>query len=518
MWAALKSDLSEFVSGVADETGALSSTTANAAAAAAPTTPEKNYSSAPPAIGEDGDVLDAGFDSTGVIASASDEVARRRNHAETYLEPLNEEDPDVQEFLDHFDIDQKTTEIAQLLQDNPDTLQAHFDAMATEEVVTYAQFWQRYFYRCDEERVEREWKAQEEAQREARAQAITGGLNTVRDLFGGAVKAVSSVVQTDNDPNNGKAAPTSPFAFADASSPGLGLFGAAGRPPFVMHTVDDDDDDEEIQGSPIPVEEEEEEEELGWDDDDDEEDDDVYDEGESEEITFSGGRFEIAKLQEQLNQAMTERDQLRETVELQKEEIGALRSGDRPANENSLLLKELEKLKMQLFEKDSEMGALKASLEDTHEDSRKEAGRKAQTRIETLERELEKQIHAREEAEVELGKTYELWEATKSEWEQSKERMEAMQTRIAELEAQAESPEGLDAALAETKMQLQESKDRCALLEEELAKQQQQQEHRAAAETQKEDNSADTASTGVKIENKANVADDDEDGDWGDDW
>ena len=54
-----------------------------------------------------------------------------------------------------------------------------------------------------------------------------------------------------------------------------------------------------------------------------------YVEQESEEITFSGGKSEeIEKLTEQLSQAMEERDQLHNTVEMQAQEISRLQSGD----------------------------------------------------------------------------------------------------------------------------------------------------------------------------------------------
>ena len=70
------------------------------------------------------------------------------------------------------------------------------------------------------------------------------------------------------------------------------------------------------------------------------------------------------RLQEELDQALVEREQLvHKKVELQAEELKKLKeltSGDKS--------KQFEALTMQCFEKDSELAALRARLEDTHEE------------------------------------------------------------------------------------------------------------------------------------------------------
>ena len=512
MWAAIKSDLSEFVTGVAEEGTSVLQTTGDGSAPSSstetPSTPggangdntNENATTSTALIGEDGDVLDAGFDSSGVIASAADEVARRRNDPDTYTVPLDENDPDVQAFVDAFDIDSKTNDIAKLLEQHPDTLRVRFEELATEEI-SYAQFWQRYFYRCNEERAAADREREEQEASEARAQALAGSISTVRGFFGGAVKAVSQAVEGTGGAGSDPVPPSSPFlGTTDASGTGGALSFFGGRPPFVMNTaVDDDDDDDgddddDVNNSrEIEVEEEvdeDEEEELGWDDDDDDDDDGADDDGD-EEINFSGDSFEVNKLKDQLKVIEEERNQLQATVELQQKELKAVRTGEPLSSENSTIVKEMDGLKMKLFEKDSELGALKASLEDTHDETRNESLRKAKARIASLERDLEKALQGEVDAKAEL-------EATKAE-------LEATKTTAAETET----------ALQE---QVQELERKCAEM----------QEAQAVVTTPKkdEDHSSSTTSTGIKVEEEVddeeligtkNPKEDGED-DWGDDW
>jgi hypothetical protein len=137
------------------------------------------------------------------------------------------------------------------------------------------------------------------------------------------------------------------------------------RPPFVMNTAVSDDDD----GDDNEDEEEydDDEEELGWDDDDE---DDVSEDGEedqNETVEFKDAEKE--KLQEELAQAREERDMLHKTVEMQAEEIKKLKEVTQPAvvaggDESS----QIQRLQMQLFEKDSELAALRAQLDDMKND------------------------------------------------------------------------------------------------------------------------------------------------------
>lgn len=427
MWAALRSDLQEFVSGVADETEVVLQTTGG--------TPSR--------VNDEGEMIGDDFDATGAVQSASDEVARRQNQPETYSEPLDEGDEGVQAFLDDFVIDNFTDQIATLLEDHPDTIKVQFEALVPTQI-SYALFWQRYFYRCDEDLIQEEWNEQQVARQEAqeaRAQAIAGGIQSVTNLFGGALNAVSATLEKA-DSSGGGGVPMSPFIDSGGATPkdtsgggGMNLFGSGGRPPFVMNTaVGEDDDDEE--------EEEEEEEELGWDDDDDEDLDDDDDEEEEdhaadvseEQITFSGGNNDaVNKLSEELAQALSERDALKETISLQQKEIVALKED----KDESMAV---EKLKMTIFEKDAELAAMKASLEDTHDEDGGASSKKHSAKIAALERDVERLTK-------ELG--------------ESKEEFDKAKTVAADIEAELTSAENKaavqDAELKNTKTQLEET-------------------------------------------------------------
>jgi BSD domain len=236
--------------------------------------------------------------------------------SEEYDPEDDDEIKDIQEYLSVFNIDEQTDAIANALEQYPDSLRVQFETLVPEHV-TYQEFWERFFYRCDIDRVEREWMAEEERARMARKQLVSN----VTSFFGGAAKAVAAGVAnalTEDDAGGHNT--------AHPSGAGLGsIFGAGSghRPPFVMNTaVDEDDDDEEEQ--------------LGWDDDDDDDEEEiVYDDfsGQArrfedvdereEQIEFKDVALE--SLKEQLKQALEERDLLHQTVELQTKEISSLK-------------------------------------------------------------------------------------------------------------------------------------------------------------------------------------------------
>ncbi|CAB9515218.1 expressed unknown protein [Seminavis robusta] len=266
-----------------------------------------------------------------------------RSHPGTYTEDLAEEDDQtaLQEFLKDFDVNNHTTEIAQILEAHPDTVQTQFETLCPTQV-SYEEFWKRYLYRCNEDRMARQ--LQEETAREREA-AIEAGVTSVANFVGGAVAAVTNTIAPPSTNNE---------------DDGINFFGAKGRPPFVMNTaVDESGDDTDLQ------KDEDEEEELGWDDDDDD-DDDFQD----EDGVVTTGQIEFTDkvaedLKEQLKQAIEERDQIQQTVHMQAEEIKSLQlklqGGDAADAHNS---SEVEKLKLELFEKDAELAALKASVND----------------------------------------------------------------------------------------------------------------------------------------------------------
>lgn len=551
MWAALRSDLSEFVSGVAEETdNVIGSSTLNK-------------------FSEDGEVLEGGFEATGVVQSPQDEVTRLQGHAETYQEPLDENYEVVQEFLESFKIDDKTQEIAKLLEDYPDTVKVHFETLVPTEI-PYDVFWQRYFYRCDPARIEQEWEEQEGENRQARMKALAGGLSSVTSLFGGAMAAVSKAV-TSESRSDGEEVPASHFGLKSSSGnvpagKGLNLFGAGGRPPFVMNTaVDEDEDDGE------------EEEELGWDDDEEDEDEGGDEEDSpsdamdvSEEITFTGGNNpEIERLSEQLVQALSERDALKETIALQNKEIADLKVS-KPDSASSA--KAIERLKLSLFEKDSELAALKASLEDTHEDDDQvDYSKKDAAKIPALESEVERLTGMISEKDAELAAAKEVAEEARAELARMREHaaseQDVLQTSLDMAKAETESlrqalesmsghseeldianekltasqatAKALDDELAKMKMELADVKQRSAEKEQEMVM---LKEHlvllearqvpvsepneeaalkhlpRDLAPEEEERASPSSESTGVKVEKAPPVRPDDAEDDWGDDW
>jgi hypothetical protein len=352
MWNALRSDMKEFVSTVTADTSTVLSTL------------DANFPDDPEVLDSD-DEVDASKD---MDTPHAQEALRRMNLTETFITPLevveSEDDDDAEavemekkelaEYLESFSIDAKTDEIAQLLSDHPGTLKVMFEDIVP-ATVSYEHFWQAYFYRCDADRIERQWAEEDERARAARQARMTAGISSVKNFWGGAVQAVSASLSESDDQVDGSTGQVMEKK---------GIFGATGRPPFVMNTAVDEDDEEE-------------EEELGWDDDDDDLDDLDNDEEESgvessmEQIEFSDQATE--KLQEELRQALEERDQLHETVELQHNVISLLQSekdagagaGNASGEGNNI---EVETLKMQLWEKDSELAAMKAGqLDDSDE-------------------------------------------------------------------------------------------------------------------------------------------------------
>eukprot|EP00521_Asterionellopsis_glacialis_P006343 CAMPEP_0195282316 /NCGR_PEP_ID=MMETSP0707-20130614/1240_1 /TAXON_ID=33640 /ORGANISM="Asterionellopsis glacialis, Strain CCMP134" /LENGTH=790 /DNA_ID=CAMNT_0040341275 /DNA_START=226 /DNA_END=2598 /DNA_ORIENTATION=+ len=521
MWAALKSDLTEFVSTVADESSNVLANIDDKLTdddGVRESTAQENGGMV---IGENGDVEFAagGFEETGVVASAKDEAARLMGHPETFLIPLEPEKDDDEEgehimdgdgmddayyvelkdFLADWDVEQKTDEIAKLLEEHPQTLKVQFEELVPTQI-KYEDFWQRYFFRCNEERITKNWEMEQERKREARSRAISGGITAAKNLFGGAVKALketttnaAATAAAEDEPPPYPYAPQQASESGGGSVAGLGasLFGGGGRPPFVMNTaVDEDEDDDEV------AEEEEEEEELGWDDDDEDfdtdddekeanenggDEEDMDDDDDDEVIDFSNSQLD--DLKQQYAQAVEERDSLHETVEMQKNVIMELQAGKTDALPDAdsgsppiVNEEEMEKMKLELFEKNAELAAIKANLEDdggnvqqaAQEMATKVAEQQAQlTRLteDLLAKELEltqaqetvatmheKMDQPRAQAEDDLKES----ESKRlADMEQLQTQLEAAKTEIARLQSQSQTEmTDLDSKMQEQVMTL----------------------------------------------------------------
>eukprot|EP00978_Attheya_sp_CCMP212_P024880 scaffold78981_cov43-Attheya_sp.AAC.1 len=106
------------------------------------------------------------------------------------------------------------------------------------------------------------------------------------------------------------------------------------------------------------------------------------------------GDTKVEELELQLEQAQKESLELNETLKSQMKEIAALREGAGGVEDNNDEKEKqkemIDKLNMTIFEKDSELGALRASLEDTHDEERNASTKKNGAKIASQERELER--------------------------------------------------------------------------------------------------------------------------------
>lgn len=437
MWAALKSDLSEVISGIKDESSTAinnvsNSVNRNDAEETGNAVEEDVYEDDQDVMLDDGMVLhhanngESMYAQTGIVSCPADEVALLREREETYLQTLvpwevngqdisndclvdeaqqheqPSDDADVKLYIEQFKIEEMTEEIANVLKKYHNTVGVHFNSLAP-EVVTYTQFWQRYFYRCNLSRVETRWQEEADMRERERKEMIQKGVATVTNLFGGAMKNIGIVVAPKADDDNESTYEKYQKQLQEQneilsrsnetpSAPPFSLFGSSGRPPFVMNTADSSDEELSNVAAKKAIEElgvevEDEEEELGWDSDE-EDYDEEDDEEDSQMIEFlSPGNAtptksswqseneniskEVDKLREQLEIVLEERDALQQTTEMQTKELTEMKLlKNLPSVSHSRDLEhEVQKLEMQIFEKDSELAALKASIDDSHDDN-----------------------------------------------------------------------------------------------------------------------------------------------------
>ena len=284
---------------------------------------------------------------------------------------------DVKSFIESFDITTKTGEIADILELNHDTVAFHFEKLVP-VTVSYAEFWRRYFYRCDLDRIQDEFDNEEERIQQKRQELIDKGMKSVKNLFGGALQAFKNVNKVEERKGSiyenyqtevHEQQRTVEYKRNDSTNEGegstsismnMGLFG--GRPPFVMDTTDSYDEEEDNV---------EDEEGFGWGSDEEEsieENESSHvetDENETDnEITLEvSERKELVKLQSQLAEAQLKNSQLQETLDEQQCQLAEPKDINEDM-EDFNLEDEIERLKLLLFERDSELAAVKASFND----------------------------------------------------------------------------------------------------------------------------------------------------------
>jgi len=330
--------------------------------------------------------------------------------------PSGDEAEEVAAFLKEFDVGSKTEEISELLKSDP-ALQTTFSLLS--DSVTYADFWTRYFYRIEDlDRLPRTYsvyyqnhlveREAAEAAAEAEAAIPSAAMEGLSSFFGGVVSKLTkddgehNATTTDDDYDydydtsgmvddsldRTQDSGIEAEGVGAAARSALGFLsnvasGASGRPPFVMNTAisDDEDEEDEARGKE-EADDEDSEEELGWDDEDEDDDYDGLDddngdaggamafkEGDDRSETVDFKDAEKEGLLEELEQARAERDALQKTVQMQSDELKkAAASGSdvgvaaAPASGSGE--SETEALKLQLFEKDAELAALRSKLDD----------------------------------------------------------------------------------------------------------------------------------------------------------
>lgn len=332
----------------------------------------------------------SGEGESGDIASLEDGNVHETNDDSIGESEVIDDEVDIKQFIEMFDISSKTDEISNILTNNKDTVNRHFEDLVP-VTITYEQFWQRYYFRCDPVRIQGEWDEETKRLQKERKEMLDKGVKSVQTIFGGALKAIQGVTTASNDKKSSSSiydkyqaelevqqrAMMEPKSTNDTATDkkergvGLGFFGS-GRPPFVMNTaVSDDEDGIDHESEQDDGDEEEEVDEFGWGSEEDSEDEDADELDSTQEIDedvifFSDPNVEeVKKLNEKLSLVIEECDQLQSTVEMQKQEIERLQDSDERNNKvTEYPSDEIERLKMSVFEKDSELAALKASLDD----------------------------------------------------------------------------------------------------------------------------------------------------------
>ena len=153
---------------------------------------------------------------------AAVEVALRRNRESTYTDPVMkkgehksaEEIADIKAYLSHFyrTIYKRSEECQTVLKEHPNTVAVHYANLVPKQI-SYEDFWQRYFLRCDETRVVAEWDRAASKAKKMRAarveeiqQSLQKSLRNIQDTL--EVAATGGVNEPANiDSNHHVASP-----------------------------------------------------------------------------------------------------------------------------------------------------------------------------------------------------------------------------------------------------------------------------------------------------------------------
>uniref|UniRef100_A0A7S2KA83 BSD domain-containing protein n=1 Tax=Leptocylindrus danicus TaxID=163516 RepID=A0A7S2KA83_9STRA len=407
MWAALRSDLSELVHAVSDQTEQLREKIID--------DEHEDHDSSEQIHNNDNnntntnnnsdiyldtdltgtailsDTQNSSYEVTGMIQSAADEASHRSTLESTYITPLDENVEDELKFIATFNCDEMTEIIAQVLNSKPKVEEMFSQLVPTS--VTYEEFWQRYFYRCDVERIEMEWQLMRDLQAKKRQELMDKGRNFISGFVGSALNVVAPVVTVEESSS-------SATDYNERPTPSLSQHGES------------------------LYDEEDEEEELGWDESE-EEDDDEDDGGDGggdlnnttleshETIVFASNAdadaedvdaadTEVANdyrvQQELLTALQEEKVQLQGIIKVQKEEIAALQQREKgqeiEVDDTSTTKEEKESASVTpplapVANNGKEIDELKRQLEEAHTSYEEEAT------------ELKRQL---EEAQVQISK------------------------------------------------------------------------------------------------------------------
>jgi hypothetical protein len=155
--------------------------------------------------------------------AANAKVTIRRARRSTYTEPLRntsveyteQEIEDLKQYLGDFyrTIYRRRAECSKICQNNPRTV-GHFYEVLVPRLITYADFWQRCFYRCDPDRVVKEWDRLDKVRKQQLDQKLQESMQTAQNLWTSTVKTTKlepaakaepsseSETEDDHDPFN----------------------------------------------------------------------------------------------------------------------------------------------------------------------------------------------------------------------------------------------------------------------------------------------------------------------------